>query len=69
LAAQNEAGNVALVLASWNDPFMTEAASFPVGRYKDQIDAASRGYSALIRRTREQETIAGPEVVIIEGVR
>lgn len=48
LAAQNEAGNVCLVRAAWNDVFLSEAASFPVGQYKDQIDAASRAYSFIL---------------------
>lgn len=48
LASQCEAGNVYIVAAEWNDSFLAEAADFPRGRLKDQIDAASRAYAALI---------------------
>lgn len=47
-AAQCEAGNV-WILTGW-DPtgFIDEAATFPTGKFKDQIDAASRAYAALV---------------------
>lgn len=47
LAGQVSASNVWLVRGPWNDNFVDEAASFPLGRYRDQIDAASRAYRAL----------------------
>lgn len=50
LAAQAEAGNLYLVRASWNDVFVNEACLFPNGRFKDQIDAATRAYMRLIMR-------------------
>ena len=50
LAAQCEAGNVYLLQGSWNNDFINEAALFPAGQFKDQVDAASRAYSALIRK-------------------
>jgi predicted phage terminase large subunit-like protein len=49
-AAQVESGNVILVAGEWNQQFLNEAALFPNGQFKDQIDAASRAYYALIRR-------------------
>lgn len=67
LAAQTEAGNVALVQASWNDPFMSEAASFPIGRYKDQVDGATRAYARLISAAQEPAAISGPEIISILG--
>ena len=48
LAAQVEGGNVYLVEGAWNSAFIAEAASFPRGRLKDRIDAASRAYSRLM---------------------
>lgn len=48
LAAQAGAGNVFLVRGPWNDAFIAEAAVFPRGRYKDQIDAASRMFARLL---------------------
>lgn len=50
LAAQAEARNVYLVRGRWNSEFLREACVFPAGKFKDQVDAASRAYAALIRR-------------------
>jgi predicted phage terminase large subunit-like protein len=50
LSAQAEAGNVKLVAGAWNDPFLDEAATFPNGSFKDQIDAAANGFARLITR-------------------
>ena len=49
-AAQVESGNVYLLRGSWNNDYINEASLFPAGQYKDQIDASSRAYSALIRK-------------------
>lgn len=48
LAAQVEAGNVYLVAGDWNEAFLAEAETFPNGKWKDQIDAASRAFSELV---------------------
>lgn len=58
LAAQSEAGNIALVRAPWNDPFLAEAALFPHSEFLDQIDAASRAYSFLLMRQEPEIAIA-----------
>lgn len=50
LAAQCEAGNVYLLRGPWNDAFINEAAMFPNGQFKDQIDGASRAYANLISK-------------------
>lgn len=47
-AAQAQAGNVLLVRAPWNDPYLSELESFPAGRLRDQVDATSRAYAALL---------------------
>lgn len=47
LAAQAEAGNVFLLEGSWNDAFLDEMAGFPMGKWKDQVDAASRAFTEL----------------------
>jgi predicted phage terminase large subunit-like protein len=47
LAGQVSARNVWLVRGEWNQSFIDEACSFPLGRYRDQIDAATRAYRAL----------------------
>jgi predicted phage terminase large subunit-like protein len=62
LASQVEGGNVYLVRAPWNDAFTTEGSLFPNSEFKDQIDAASRAYSSLIRKPTSTVPAAG-EVV------
>lgn len=47
LAAQVEAGNVDIVAGDWNGDFLDEAATFPMGKFKDQIDAATRAFDML----------------------
>jgi predicted phage terminase large subunit-like protein len=47
-SAQAEAGNVDLVLAPWNEAFLTEAQNFDgVHGFSDQIDAASGAFNKL----------------------
>lgn len=48
LAAQAEVGNVKLVKGDWNAAFLDELTTFPVGKWKDQVDAASRAFSELV---------------------
>lgn len=50
LAAQMEAGNVMMIEAPWNQDFVDEIRMFPGSKFKDQVDAASRGYQNLIAR-------------------
>jgi len=47
LSYQAHAGNVKLVRGAWNKAFIDEATLFPVGRYKDQIDAAGGAFNKL----------------------
>ena len=61
-AAQVEAHNVFLVKATWNYDFVEEAATFPTGTFKDQIDAASRAYAAVL--VQEPAVIAAGPVVM-----
>jgi len=46
-AVQVEAGNVRVVRGDWNQAFIDEHKSFPVGKYKDQIDAAGGAFNKL----------------------
>jgi predicted phage terminase large subunit-like protein len=64
-AAQVEIGNVKLIRGAWNEAFLAEAEAFPMGRHKDQIDAASRGFSRLTVN-RGQQSFAGP-IVLARG--
>jgi len=55
-AAQVEVGNVSMIRAPWNDAFLAEAALFPAGEFKDQIDACTRAYDWILQN--RQPTIA-----------
>lgn len=43
-AAQVQAGNVQIVAATWNRPFLSEHETFPNGPYKDQVDSAAGAF-------------------------
>lgn len=47
LAAQCEVGNVKLVEGAWIEDFLDEITTFPAGKFKDQVDAASRAFNEL----------------------
>jgi len=47
-AAQVNVGNVVMVRGSWNAAYREELRGFPNARFKDQVDASSRAYDALI---------------------
>lgn len=46
-AVQVDAGNVRLVKGEWNADFIAEHKTFPRGKFKDQIDAASGGFNKV----------------------
>ena len=47
LAAQASVGKVKLLAGGWNAGFLDEVESFPVGRLKDQVDAAGGAFNKL----------------------
>ena len=47
VASQVDAGNLALVRASWNTAFLEELRDFPHGRKDDQVDALARAFAML----------------------
>jgi predicted phage terminase large subunit-like protein len=47
-AAQVEGRNVKLVKGLWNDAFLEELGTFPLGINDDQVDAASDAFNALL---------------------
>ena len=47
-AAQAEAGNVILVEGEWNKAYIDELCSFPISKFKDQVDATSRAFNELV---------------------
>lgn len=48
-----EAGKVYLVRGHWNEEFMNEAASFPMGTHDDQIDAVSLAFELATAKSRK----------------
>jgi predicted phage terminase large subunit-like protein len=46
-AAQQQAGNVALVEAPWNGAWVAEHAGFPRGTHDDQVDTGSTAFNVL----------------------
>lgn len=55
-AVQVEAGNVKIVRGDWNQAFIDEHKTFPVGKYKDQIDAAGGAFNKLSAKKRTAGT-------------
>ncbi len=51
-AAQVQAGNVLVVRGGWTQAFLDEHAAFPVGRTKDQVDAAAAAFNLISSRPR-----------------
>ena len=60
VAAQIEAGNLALVHAAWNHDFIDELRDFPYGRKDDQVDALSRGFTIAAEMSAPSRRIAVP---------
>ena len=46
-AAQARAGNVRLVKADWNAPFLAVLAVFPNGAHDDDVDAGSGAFNKI----------------------
>lgn len=53
VSSQAEAGNVYLVVGPWINDFLDEVSAFPIGKYKDQVDAMSGAFNKLVRRRRK----------------
>lgn len=51
-SVQVNAGNVSLLEGEWNRAYINECRFFPVGKYKDQIDASSAGFNVLFKGNR-----------------
>ena len=51
-AVQVEAGNVSLLKGEWNREFIDEHEKFPMGKYKDQVDAAAGAFNKLAESVR-----------------
>lgn len=47
VAAQWQAGNVAVVVSDWNDEYFSQLESFPESKFKDMVDATSDAFAEL----------------------
>lgn len=52
-SSQVNGGNVYMVAADWNGPLISELATFPRGKYKDQVDAGSGAFAACNKHRRK----------------
>jgi predicted phage terminase large subunit-like protein len=52
--AQCEAGNVRLVRGNWNEDYLSELCSFPVGKFDDKVDASSNAANELMGNIEEE---------------
>lgn len=49
MAAQWQGGNFELVVAPWNDMYVSQLESFPESKYKDMVDASSSAFAEIER--------------------
>jgi len=63
IASQIEGGNLYMVKAHWNGAFMDELITFPVGKFKDQVDGLTRAYTKLISNRKKNDKIIGPSLI------
>ena len=47
VAAQWQAGNIQVLIASWNEPYFSQMESFPESKLKDMVDATSSAFNEL----------------------
>jgi predicted phage terminase large subunit-like protein len=51
-SVQVNSGNVILVANQWNRDYINECRHFPLGKYKDQVDASSAAFNMLFQEKR-----------------
>ena len=51
MAAQWQAGNFDVVIAPWNDAYLSQLENFPEGKFKDMVDASANGFTELELRS------------------
>lgn len=47
MAAQWQAGNFDVVIADWNEKYLTQLENFPDGKLKDMVDASANGFAEI----------------------
>lgn len=63
-ASQVEAGTVRLARGPWNQPYKDELSTFPAGTFKDQVDASSRAYSAVLKLDRGGDDMPAAPIIL-----
>ena len=56
------------VRGGWNDAYLDESTSFPKGTFKDQVDASSDAFNAIVEEIHEPEPIPDQIVTYEERV-
>ena len=46
-AAQWQAGNVDLLIADWNEMYLNQLELFPIGKFKDMVDASANAFAEI----------------------
>lgn len=62
-ASQVEAGMVRMVRGPWNSAYIDELRNFPSGSFKDQVDASSRAFSAILRQGTDQSFFGAARLI------
>ncbi|MDC8803929.1 phage terminase large subunit [Halomonas pacifica] len=57
-SVQVEAGNVRMVRGEWNQAYIDEMKTFPVGKYKDQMDASGGAFNKIATNNYRQRFAA-----------
>lgn len=60
---QCENKNVWLVRGDWNQPYIDELCSFPVGKHDDMVDATSRAFNRIVGRVEKKPSIVAPRLL------
>lgn len=47
MAAQWQAGNFDIVIADWNEAYLSQLENFPDGKWKDMVDASANGFAEI----------------------
>jgi len=47
MAAQWQAGNFDVLIAPWNEMYFNQMEAFPIGKYKDMVDASSSAFDEI----------------------
>jgi predicted phage terminase large subunit-like protein len=64
VAARAETGQMYLVRGTWNEAFIAEFTSFPLGPHDDQVDTISGAVSLLVQQVPFVPAVAGARPVV-----